>query len=67
MLAQPPGFITLLIASYYGVYMRIFGTNSSAGTYFPFRSFNLSGFHSLSRKRSTFRPSGLWATPGRRI
>jgi len=47
--------------------MRVFGANTSAGTYLAFRPFSPLGFHPLSRKRSLFRPLGLLASPARRM
>jgi len=50
-LTQPLGFTTLLIASYYYIYMHVFGTNTSAGINLAFQPFGLYGLvtHSLER------------------
>jgi len=45
--------------------MHVFGTNTSAGTYWPSSPSALWAFSHFLERGSAFRPSGLLATPGR--
>ena len=54
----------ILVAICYCVYMRVFGTNTSAGTYSAFWSISPLGKRALAHfleRGSAFRPSGLLA------